>query len=136
MTKRQNRMVLVALLIAGAILAVTLLLQALGNNSNYFYSPTSKLPLWQKQVNTTPKYKSYIYQITRIPLFTHSNNNFSNVALLIAGAILAVTLLLQALGNNSNYFYSPTSVKQGKAPTDRSFRMFCQNFGGNKSTIN
>ncbi len=45
------------------------------------------------------------------------------VALLIAGAILAVTLLLQALGNNSNYFYSPTSVKQGKAPTDRSFRL-------------
>jgi cytochrome c-type biogenesis protein CcmE len=40
MTKRQNRMVLVALLIAGAILAVTLLFQALGNNSNYFYSPT------------------------------------------------------------------------------------------------
>jgi cytochrome c-type biogenesis protein CcmE len=29
MTKRQNRMVLVALLIAGAILAVTLLFQAL-----------------------------------------------------------------------------------------------------------
>lgn len=40
MTKRQNRMVLVGLLIAGAILAVTLLLQALGSNTNYFYSPS------------------------------------------------------------------------------------------------
>jgi cytochrome c-type biogenesis protein CcmE len=40
------------------------------------------------------------------------------VALLIAGAILAVTLLFQALGNNSNYFYSPTEVAQGKAPID------------------
>ena len=45
------------------------------------------------------------------------------VALLIAGAILAVTLLFQALGSNSNYFYSPTEVAQGKAPTDRSFRL-------------
>jgi cytochrome c-type biogenesis protein CcmE len=71
MTKRQNRMVLVALLIAGAILAVTLLFQALGNNSNYFYS---------KSVNTKPKYKLCIYQITRIPLFADSNNNFSNPA--------------------------------------------------------
>ena len=40
MTKRQNRMVLVTLLVAGAILAVTLLLQALGSNTDYFYSPT------------------------------------------------------------------------------------------------
>ncbi|TEU22192.1 MAG: cytochrome c biogenesis protein CcmE, partial [Gammaproteobacteria bacterium] len=37
MTKRQNRMVFVALLVAGAILAITLLLQALGSNTNYFY---------------------------------------------------------------------------------------------------
>jgi cytochrome c-type biogenesis protein CcmE len=28
-----------------------------------------------------------------------------------------------ALGNNSNYFYSPTEVAQGKAPIDRSFRL-------------
>lgn len=45
------------------------------------------------------------------------------VGLLIAGAILAVTLLFQALGTNSNYFYSPTEVTQGKAPVDRSFRL-------------
>lgn len=45
------------------------------------------------------------------------------VAILIAGAILAVTLLLQALGNNTNYFYSPTEVAEGKAPTSRSFRL-------------
>jgi cytochrome c-type biogenesis protein CcmE len=25
--------------------------------------------------------------------------------------------------NNSNYFYSPTEVAQGKAPIDRSFRL-------------
>ncbi|SMN13136.1 Cytochrome c-type biogenesis protein CcmE, heme chaperone [Bathymodiolus heckerae thiotrophic gill symbiont] len=45
------------------------------------------------------------------------------VGLLIAGAILAVTLLFQALGTNSNYFYSPTEVAQGKAPVGRSFRL-------------
>jgi cytochrome c-type biogenesis protein CcmE len=77
-------MVLVSLLIAGAILAVTLLLQALGNNSNYFYSPTS---VKQGKAPTDRSFrlgglvvKSYTYQITRIPLFTHSNNNFSNPA--------------------------------------------------------
>ena len=45
------------------------------------------------------------------------------VVLLIAGAVLAVTLLLQALGSNTNYFYSPTEVAEGKAPVARSFRL-------------
>jgi cytochrome c-type biogenesis protein CcmE len=63
---------------------------------------------------------------------TKRQNRMVLVALLIAGAILAVTLLFQALGNNSNYFYSPTEVAQGHVV----FIMFCQNFGGNKSTIN
>ncbi|CAC9654993.1 cytochrome c maturation protein CcmE [bacterium endosymbiont of Bathymodiolus sp. 5 South] len=54
---------------------------------------------------------------------TKRQNRMVLVALLIAGAILAVTLLFQALGNNSNYFYSPTEVAQGKAPIDRSFRL-------------
>ncbi len=45
------------------------------------------------------------------------------VATLIAGAILAVTLLLQALESNANYFYSPTAVAEGKAPIGKSFRL-------------
>lgn len=45
------------------------------------------------------------------------------VALLVAGAILAITLLIQALGSNTNYFYSPTEVAQGKAPVGKSFRL-------------
>ena len=45
------------------------------------------------------------------------------VGLLVAGAILAVTLLLQALGSNTNYFYSPTDVVQEKAPIGKSFRL-------------
>lgn len=45
------------------------------------------------------------------------------VAVLLAGAILAVTLLLQALSSNTNYFYSPTEVAEGKAPIGKSFRL-------------
>ena len=45
------------------------------------------------------------------------------VGLLVAGAILTVTLLLQALGSNTNYFYSPTDVVQEKAPVGKSFRL-------------
>ena len=40
MTKRQNRMVLVAMLIIGAIAAIVFLFEALGNNTKYFFSPT------------------------------------------------------------------------------------------------
>jgi len=45
------------------------------------------------------------------------------VAMLVAGAILAVTLIFQALGSKANFFYSPTEVAEGKAPLDRSFRL-------------
>lgn len=45
------------------------------------------------------------------------------VGVLIAGAILAVSLLFQALGSNTNYFYSPTEVAEGKAPIGKSFRL-------------
>jgi len=45
------------------------------------------------------------------------------VALLIAGAILAISLLFKALGSNTNYFYSPTEVVEGKAPIGKSFRL-------------
>lgn len=54
---------------------------------------------------------------------TKRQNRMVLVAVLIAGAILAVTLLLQALGSNTNYFYSPTEVTQGKAPIGKSFRL-------------
>jgi len=45
------------------------------------------------------------------------------VGVMIAGAVIAVTLLLKALGSNTNYFYSPTEVVEGKAPTGKSFRL-------------
>jgi cytochrome c-type biogenesis protein CcmE len=45
------------------------------------------------------------------------------VLLLIAGASTAVYLLLQALGSNTNYFFSPTEVARGEAPTGKSFRL-------------
>jgi cytochrome c-type biogenesis protein CcmE len=37
--------------------------------------------------------------------------------------VLAITLLIQALGSNTNYFYSPTEVVEGKAPIGKSFRL-------------
>ncbi len=54
---------------------------------------------------------------------TKRQNRMILVALLVAGAILVITLLLQALGSNTNYFYSPTEVVEGKAPDGRSFRL-------------
>jgi len=54
---------------------------------------------------------------------TKRQNRMVLVTLLVAGAILAVTLLLQALGSNTDYFYSPTEVAEGKAPIGRSFRL-------------
>ncbi len=54
---------------------------------------------------------------------TKRQNRMVLVAVLVAGAILAVTLLLQALGSNTNYFYSPTEVAEGKAPVGKSFRL-------------
>jgi len=54
---------------------------------------------------------------------TKRQNRMIFVALLIAGAVLAITLLIQALGSNTNYFYSPTEVVEGKAPIGKSFRL-------------
>ncbi len=54
---------------------------------------------------------------------TKRQNRMVLVALLVAGAILAITLLIQALGSNTNYFYSPTEVAEGKAPKGKSFRL-------------
>lgn len=54
---------------------------------------------------------------------TKRQNRMALVALLIVGVILAITLLLQALGSNTNYFYTPTEVLEGRAPDSRSFRL-------------
>ncbi len=54
---------------------------------------------------------------------TKRQNRMVLVALLLSGAVLAITLLLQALGSNTNYFYSPTEVAEGKAPIDKTFRL-------------
>lgn len=54
---------------------------------------------------------------------TKRQNRMVLVALLVVGVILAITLLLQALGSNTNYFYSPTEVMEGRAPDSRSFRL-------------
>ncbi len=54
---------------------------------------------------------------------TKRQNRMVLVALLLAGAVLAITLLLQALGSNTNYFYSPTEVAEGKAPIGKTFRL-------------
>ena len=54
---------------------------------------------------------------------TKRQNRMILVALLLSGAVLAITLLLQALGSNTNYFYSPTEVAEGKAPIDKNFRL-------------
>ncbi|KAA0456471.1 MAG: cytochrome c maturation protein CcmE [Candidatus Thioglobus sp.] len=56
-------------------------------------------------------------------MMTKRQNRMLLVAMLIGGGILVVVLLLQALGSNTNYFYSPTEVAEGKAPTGRSFRL-------------
>ncbi|HAY41652.1 MAG TPA: cytochrome c maturation protein CcmE [Gammaproteobacteria bacterium] len=54
---------------------------------------------------------------------TKRQNRMVFVVLLICGAILAIWLLFKALGSNTNYFYSPTEVVQGKAPEGKSFRL-------------
>ncbi len=54
---------------------------------------------------------------------TKRQNRMVLVALLLSGAVLAITLLLQALGSNTNYFYSPTEVAEGKAPVGKNFRL-------------
>jgi cytochrome c-type biogenesis protein CcmE len=41
----------------------------------------------------------------------------------VAGAGIAVALILNAFSSNLMYFYSPTEVAQGAAPTNRAFRL-------------
>ncbi len=45
------------------------------------------------------------------------------VAALIAGVGLFIGLIMMALNENINHFYSPTEVMDGKAPTGHSFRI-------------
>ena len=54
---------------------------------------------------------------------TKRQNRMALVAMLVAGAIVAILFLFQALGNNTNYFFTPTEVVEGKTPTGKSFRV-------------
>ena len=45
------------------------------------------------------------------------------VALLIAGVGLFIALIMMALNENINHFYSPSEVLDGKAPDNHSFRI-------------
>jgi cytochrome c-type biogenesis protein CcmE len=45
------------------------------------------------------------------------------VGLLIAGVGVAITLALKAFNENLLYFYSPSQVLAGEAPSDHSFRV-------------
>jgi len=45
------------------------------------------------------------------------------VAMLIIGVGVFITLIMKALNENINHFYSPTEILQGKAPDNHSFRI-------------
>lgn len=45
------------------------------------------------------------------------------VSFLVAGVAIAVTLILMALGENLNAFYSPSQVVAGEAPINSTFRV-------------
>ena len=45
------------------------------------------------------------------------------VLFIVFGASVAATLLFYALGENVNFFYSPTQVEEGKAPLDKNIRV-------------
>lgn len=45
------------------------------------------------------------------------------ILLALAGIGIAAALVLNAFRNNLVFFFSPTEVAQGKAPTDRAFRI-------------
>ena len=45
------------------------------------------------------------------------------VGMLVVGVGLFVGLIMMALNENINHFFSPTEVLEGKAPTGRSFRI-------------
>ena len=45
------------------------------------------------------------------------------VGVVIAGVALAVTLAISAIGENMLYFFSPSQIKSGEAPTGRTLRV-------------
>ena len=45
------------------------------------------------------------------------------VAVIVAGVGLAATLAFIAIGENMLYFFSPTQVKNGEAPSERTLRV-------------
>lgn len=45
------------------------------------------------------------------------------VAVVLAGVTLATTLVISAIGENMLYFFSPTQIKAGEAPTGRALRV-------------
>ncbi len=54
---------------------------------------------------------------------TPRQKRMSFVAMLIAGVGLFITLIMMALNENINHFYSPSEIHEGKAPVDHSFRI-------------
>jgi len=45
------------------------------------------------------------------------------VGMVLAGVVVSATLALRAFNENLLYFFSPTQVVAGEAPTERSFRL-------------
>lgn len=45
------------------------------------------------------------------------------VAMLVAGIGVFISLIMMALNENINHFFSPTEILEGKAPVDHSFRI-------------
>lgn len=54
---------------------------------------------------------------------TPRQKRMSFVAMLIVGVGLFIALIMMALNENINHFYSPSEILQGKAPENRSFRI-------------
>ncbi len=54
---------------------------------------------------------------------TPRQKRLTGIAVIIAGMALATALILMAFERNLMYFYSPTEVHQGAAPSTRDFRI-------------
>ena len=54
---------------------------------------------------------------------TPRQKRFMLAGVVLGGAAVAVTLVLNAFNSNLVFFYSPTDVQQHKAPQDRTFRL-------------
>ena len=54
---------------------------------------------------------------------TRRQNRMILVGLLVSGVFLAGYLGLKAFSENLLYFYTPSDIAEGKAPTNKSFRV-------------